>query len=408
MGSTHDTDLVLAQPTPAERLRTYASTYATWGAALELDDYVRREQYMTTVPVSRNGGITQWILTDPALPPDARPILSSCESTRKRVLVARPGGGGEGAVVEAVTHAIGSVFTDPAHRGNGYASVMMAMMGPALARWQGAEMAKGEPWRDIRDGDVACSVLYSDIGKTFYAKHGWHPYESTHLDFPVPSATADDGKKGEKGEEEEEHEEEKGETRRKQTVVAAPLGYHELAELCAVDERLLRARLARPSDKTRVSLVPDLDAMLWHLMREDYMTKHIFGKTPTVRGGVVGDPGARVWAVWTRGYYGGLKRPDDGNTMHVLRLAVEDDDATPDPVLQDAVDALLRLARAEAAEWSVNNVELWNPDPRVRALVESAGIPHDFVERETDSIASLMWYGEGDVEWVLNEKFGWC
>ncbi|KAK1585585.1 uncharacterized protein LY79DRAFT_518626 [Colletotrichum navitas] len=408
MGSTHETDLVLAHPTPAERGRTYASTYDSWGSALELEDYVRREEYMTTVPVTRNGGITQWILTDPALPPDARPILSSCESIRKPVLVARPEGG---PVVEAVTHCVGSVFTDPAHRGNGYASVMMAMMGPALARWQGAEMAKGEPWRDIRDGEVACSVLYSDIGKTFYAKHGWHPYESTHLDFPTTGAGAGAGEKPPRRE-------------------AAPLGYHELAELCAVDERRLRARLARPSasNKTRVSLVPDLDAMLWHLMREDYMTKHIFGKTPTVRGGVVGDrPGARVWAVWTRGYYGGLKRPDKGNTMHILRLAVEqeeedgDDDAAAaaaagsgpgpgpdDAFVQDAVEALLRLARAEAAEWRVNNVELWNPDPRVRALVERAGISHEFVERETHSIASLMWYGEGEVEWVLNEKFGWC
>ncbi|EFQ32136.1 uncharacterized protein GLRG_07280 [Colletotrichum graminicola M1.001] len=127
-----------------------------------------------------------------------------------------------------------------------------------------------------------------------------------------------------------------------------------------------------------------------------------------------------VWAVWTRGYYGGLKRPEKGNTMHILRLAVEEDEseanagsraagaADDDAFVQDAVEALLRLAHAEAAEWRVNNIELWNPDPRVRALIERAGIPHEFVERETESIASLMWYGEGEVEWVLNEKFGWC
>ncbi|TID07575.1 Lysine acetyltransferase [Colletotrichum higginsianum] len=393
MGSTLETGLVLAQPTPAERLRTYALTYANWGTALELQDYVRREEYMTTVPVSRNGGITQWILTDPSRPPDDRPILSSCESIRKHVLVARPEGG---PVVDAITHAVGSVFTDPAHRGNGYASIMMTMLGPALARWQGAEMAQGESWRDIRDGEVACSVLYSDIGKTFYAKHGWHPYESTHLDFPPLKKTADDDDNNDR------HLHHDPPRRR-----AASLGYHELAELCAVDERLLRAKLAEKSDKTRVSLLPDIDAMLWHLMREDYMTKHIFGRTPTVRGGVVGDPGSRVWAVWTRGYYGGLKKPE-GNTMHILRLVVEDEAGTDDRSVQEAVEALLALARAEAAEWSVNNVEMWNPAPRIRSLIEKAGIPHEFVERETDSIASLMWYGEGEVEWVLNEKFGWC
>ncbi|OHE97347.1 lysine acetyltransferase [Colletotrichum orchidophilum] len=386
MGSTHETDLVLTQPTPAERIKTYTSTYANWGAALELDEYIRREAYMTTVPVSRNGGITQWILTDPTCPPDARPILSSCESIRKNVLVAKP----DGTVVDAITHAVGSVFTDPAHRGNGYASIMMNMVGPQLARWQGAEMKRGETWGDIRDGEVACSVLYSDIGKKFYAKHGWNPYESTHLEFPPQAAAAGVPEGGESSSPRE----------------AAPLGYHELAELCAVDERLIRANLAKKSNKTRVSLIPDLDAMLWHLMREDYMTKHIFGETPTVRGGVVGEHGSRVWAVWTRGYYGGLKKPE-GNTMHILRLAIEDE-TSGDEYVQEAIEALLRLVRAQAAEWKVNNVEMWNPEPRIRGLIEKAGIPHEFVERENDSIASLMWYGQGEVEWVLNEKFGWC
>ncbi|KAK1708892.1 uncharacterized protein BDZ83DRAFT_592322 [Colletotrichum acutatum] len=273
----------------------------------------------------------------------------------------------------------------------------MNLVGAQLARWQGAEMKSGERWGDIRDGEVACSVLYSDIGKKFYAKHGWHPYESTHLEFP-PQASPPPSEAG--------TEEAVGAVGAVQ-VEASPLGYHELAELCSVDERLIRAKLAKKSTKTRVSLIPDLDAMLWHLMREDYMTKHIFGQTPTVRGGVVGEHGSRVWAVWTRGYYGGLKKPE-GNTMHILRLAIEDEEGSGDEYVQGAIEALLRLARAQAAEWKVNGVEMWNPEPRVRGLIEKAGIPHEFIERENDSIASLMWYGQGEVEWVLNEKFGWC
>jgi hypothetical protein len=40
-------------------------------------------------------------------------------------------------------------------------------------------------------------------------------------------------------------------------------------------------------------------------------------------------------------------------------------------------------------------------------------LEHSEVEREEESIASLMWYGEGsgasdDIEWVGNEKYGWC
>ncbi|KAL0930514.1 lysine acetyltransferase [Colletotrichum truncatum] len=382
MGSTHEADLILTHPTPAERIQIWTWTHEKWGTALELDEYLRREQYLTTVPVSRNGGITHWILTDPAQPPDARPIYSSCESIRKRALAAKP----DGTVADTVAHAIGSVFTEPSHRGKGYASTMMSMVGSRVASWQGNKMAKGEQWGDIKDGEVACSILFSDIGKKFYAKHGWHPYESTHLSFP-PQA-ADEGQK--------------------KNGKAKPVGYHELAELSAVDEKLLRERLSRASkgNKARVALLPDIDVILWHLMREDFMTKHIFGKTPTVRGAVVGEPGQRVWAVWTRGYYGGLKKPE-GNTMHILRLVVEDENSSDDYV-QEAIEELLTLARAEAAEWKSNNIEMWNPEARVRRLVEKAGIPHEFVERENDSIPSLMWYGDGEVEWVLNEKFGWC
>ena len=58
------------------------------------------------------------------------------------------------------------------------------------------------------------------------------------------------------------------------------------------------------------------------------MISRIFGAEkplPTVRGAVCGEPGKRVWAVWTRGYYGGLKTME-GNVLHVLRVVVEQED----------------------------------------------------------------------------------
>ncbi|CRK23048.1 hypothetical protein BN1723_018041 [Verticillium longisporum] len=142
-------------------------------------------------------------------------------------------------------------------------------------------------------------------------------------------------------------------------------------------------------------------------MREDFMTTHIFGKTPTIRGAVFGAPGNRVWAVWTRGYYGGLKKPE-GNTFHILRVSIEDEDAADEAYLAEAMSAIIGLAREEAAAWKVNNVELWNPTAKLRAAIDRAGLPHEFVDRQDTSIACLMWYGHGEVDWVANEKFGWC
>lgn len=46
-------------------------------------------------------------------------------------------------------------------------------------------------------------------------------------------------------------------------------------------------------------------------------------------------------------------------------------------------------------------------------MLKRARIPHRKVEREKDSIASLLWYGEGSgkedtLEWIGNEKYAWC
>jgi hypothetical protein len=73
----------------------------------------------------------------------------------------------------------------------------------------------------------------------------------------------------------------------------------------------------------------------------------------------------------------------------------------------------LEIAQAEAKEWQLGHVELWNPTNILKQIVKETGLEHSEVEREEESIASLMWYGEGsgnsaDIEWVGNEKYGWC
>ncbi|KAK4134475.1 hypothetical protein BT67DRAFT_295499 [Trichocladium antarcticum] len=378
--------LILTTPTPAERARTGALTHPMWGPALAARDYLAREAYLTTVPLARDGGITHWVLTVRGAAPDARPLLSSCESLRKRAVRAR-----DGRVEDGVAHGVASVFTEPRYRGRGYASRMMAELGPRLRGWQ-AQARGGEG-----QAGVLCSLLYSDIGKTFYARHGWAPFASCHVAFrPGRDAAAGNGAGGGGG---------NGEAQ-----VARPIGYHELAELCCVDERLLRADLARrPKGKTHVAILPELDALLWHMMREDFMTKHIFGRTPDVRGAVAGEPGKRIWAVWTRGYYGGLNKLE-GNTLHVLRVVVEDDEQ-PEEDVAAGLRSIVHIAQAEAAEWKTQDVQVWNPTPKLRGLIDKCGVEHEFVARDKDSIASLMWYGEeptAEIDWVANEKYAWC
>ncbi|EPE06328.1 lysine acetyltransferase [Ophiostoma piceae UAMH 11346] len=414
--------LTLALPTPEECRRVWTGHHQTWGGALSLEAYVKREAYLLTVPLAMNNGATHWILTDASQPPNERPIYSSCETLRKHGMAATlPEGAPEPVVVDGIAHGIASVYTDPVFRGKGYAGRMLTDLGKKLKTWQVASSALVDS-AETSPAKTLFSVLYSDIGKQYYARKGWAAFPSTHLTFQTAAA---------------ETAATESPAVAKDSFEVTPLGYHELTELCPIDVGLLRDRLSRraarqakDTSKTHgpsVALVPDLNTMLWHLMREDYMTKHIFGKTPIVRGALCSLKTASgkqrsIWAIWTRGYYAGLKTIE-GNTLYILHIVLEDLDddfpLDPDevPVSQDHVDgfaAILRMAQAEAAAWHCGSVQMWNPTPAQRLLADRTGIPYQEVDREKDSIASLMWNrGSEDgvvtetVDWVDNEKYGW-
>lgn len=401
MGSSADAlpsaehpDLVLTESTRAELQHVWGLHHPMWGPALKTEDYLAREEFLMTVPLAKNGGVTHWILTDRNAPPDNRPIYASCESLRKRALASRLGPDGP-VVQDGIAHGIASVFTNPQYRGKGYASRMMKELGPKLAEWsEGRKGPKEDQKQENGTTRSLFSVLYSDIGKTFYAKTGWAAFESTHLRFKPVAAAAGAAPSSK----------------------ARPLGYHDLAVLCHLDENLLRGKIQQqarglPSSDKKVcaALVPELDQFLWHLMREDFMTKHIFHKTPAIRGALFGEAGKRIWAVWTRGYYGGLDKIE-GNTFHILRFVVEDE-ASPDDYVAEGFRAIIQIAQAEAAEWRSFDIQMWNPSELLKRAAEGSGLEYELVDREKDSIASLMWYGDEPteaVDWVANEKYAWC
>jgi GNAT superfamily N-acetyltransferase len=381
--------LILTHPTEAERIRTWTLTHPSWGVALGKDNYVKRETFMMTVPLSKLGGMSHWILTVKDLPPDDRPLLSSCETLRKRSVVSRS----DGTVVDTMCHGIGSVFTDPQFRGRRYASRMLRMLREQLREWQGRRMGETKS-EDCQEQQVACSILYSDIGKKFYANLGWLPFESTHLKFPPADYSSHGGRTA------------NGDTK---TGAAEPLASHEFPLLCDLDEKLLRRRIAqhsKESGKPAFAIVPDLDQMMWYSLREDFLTKHIIGRTPTVNGAMFGEQGRRVWAIWARAYYGPLVE-SSGNTLYILRMVIEDESCSDD-YLACAIRAIIEMAQTQAIEWHSSYVSMWNPTGHMRKLVEMAGLEHQSVIRENDSIASLMWYGHGNVDWYQNEKYGWC
>ncbi|KAI9774283.1 MAG: hypothetical protein M1840_004177 [Geoglossum simile] len=363
--------------------------------------------------------MTHWVLVDtPHLPGGERRVLASCETIRKRALVAYQTTEGV-KVEEAVSHGIGSVFCPKEYRGRGYAGRMMRELSKLLRDWQVEGAAKR--------GMCLFTVLYSDIGKvrSFYARLGWHPFASSHISLPPLSKDFVD-----------------------MASVLPPsreLYAASLKGLCIADERLLRHKLATVSaiKRVHVAFIPDLKSMEYHHAREEFISREVSGCEPSVKGAIVGEAeGQRAWCIWTRVY--GSK----DTTLYILRFVFEDEategaslahptegarptNGMPSEVKSKQVDAaasLLLAAQREASRWGMKDIQIWNPEPvtllasqRVLNLTsrvaEISGI--EVVDREKESIASLRWYGAsqqselqglqwGDIEWIGNEKYAWC
>ena len=64
----------------------------------------------------------------------------------------------------------------------------------------------------------------------------------------------------------------------------------DLAELCKVDLKLVREKLANAatSGKTIASIIPDVETFSWHHAREEFVSNELYGKSPEVKGAIVG------------------------------------------------------------------------------------------------------------------------
>ncbi|KAH6680520.1 hypothetical protein B0J14DRAFT_471613 [Halenospora varia] len=370
------TNLHLSHPTESENVTIWTNTAASWKDSLTVPEYLRESAFLATVPLAKNGGMTTWILIDENLPPDQRSMLCSCETFRKRALV----GDGDGKVSDTIVHSIASVFCPPEYRGRGYTSRMMRELAMVLRTWQS------------EDKRCVGSILYSDIGKDYYAKFGWLPNPAnSHIVFQ-PSQ-----------------------------ILLGPFVKHirekDLERLCQRDESMIRKALSNPGEGigTRVTIVPDLDHMLWHISKENFACERLFGKVPAAKGAIAGDPGNQIWAIWTHRYYERPGAENHNNKLYILRLVIEayDPAASPSSDQVKYLKTVLQAAQAEAAEWKLDQIELWDPAPVVQKLIAQIGIEYLLVEREHESIASAMWCDEvrsdGIVpKWINNEHYAWC
>jgi hypothetical protein len=309
-------------------------------------------------------------------PEDNRTILSSCESYRKTALLAH-----DGQIEKVATHGVGSVYCRPEFRGKGYAKRMLEELSTKLETWG---MEKEQRRTSL------FTVLFSDIGKKFYAQFGWRPFSSSHMSLPASASGLD-----------------KAVTR---DLFAEDVQKTLCSEkvLAQLHDQMLVA--SQKSSSAKIAILPNFDHYLWHWAREEFYAENMISERspPVVKG--AGDDKAGVYCAWNRNF-GEL--PED-NVLYILRW-VYDEPTSPaeEQITIQAMAAILRRAQQEAHEWNMSKVEFWNPTPLLQKAVALVDPKAELVHREKESICSLRWTGEQqglgkDVEWWLNEKYTWC
>lgn len=190
------------------------------------------------------------------------------------------------------------------------------------------------------------------------------------------------------------------------------------------------AMTAPSTARKRVSILPELDHMLWNIRKEDFAVNYIFGKTAEAKGVIAGGSGKQVWAIWMRRYYShpdlSDEGPSGGNVLYIFRLVVEGDDTTNQPYgdqLLPATDeyvdrvaafkAVIGAARAEAGKWCLCQVQLWDPSPFMQGLLRQSGHTATHIKRHTHNIASMLWFkeevnGADETPCWINEHYAWC
>ncbi|RVX67653.1 hypothetical protein B0A52_08182 [Exophiala mesophila] len=371
-------DVHLVPATGLEYVQTALLNGVEWKGPLTLEQFLEREVQLQAAELTKDGRITGWILTSSKLPPNpdgSRPILASCETILIRGRVSHKGAGHD---VQA--HGVASVFTRPEHRGRGYAGRMMNDLGIRLETWQSTQGATN-----------AFSVLYSDIGDKFYARHGWKTFESTHIHLETMSSR--------------DYDDIKASFPPVKDLVATDL--LNLPSVASMEQQLDQLSKADPS-RPYCAIHPDVEHFAWHHTREEFLAMISGKEAPQIKGAI--HPSSGLAIVWNRRY---TSQPKDCQ-LHLLHVIIPtDSDASQDKGA--ILAALLLRAQKEAGDWAMNaGVEIWDPTEEVVAAAQVLKLDaHEKVQvitRDKEHLCCLRWTAgeKEDPVWMNKEKYGWC
>lgn len=365
-------DVVFAEATPEQTVIYRKLTSDSWSKPLTLDQYMEAQEFLSRTELSRDGGIKIWVLYKRSDPSE---VVAGCETFKKTAFVRPPIARGAtearttDSVQETKAFGVASVYTNPNFRRLGMAGLMLRKL------------------QDVMDSDSgACSVLYSDIGKLYYANLGWavFPHQEASLTL------LNEGKKLD--------------PESCCNVRTRWLARDEIRQLCDLDVADLKHRLQNsPADgKIHLAFAPTFAQLDQQLTSEDtFMRLHLNGKVER-RGAVTVD--GKSWIIWIH----------KKQQLVVLRIVT----AAPESEARRTEDiwALLGAAVAEASLSGMKAVVVWNPDEATTSGIKATSNAYEndiklvFTKRD-GSIPSFRWQNgrsSANTVWDDNYYYCWC
>jgi hypothetical protein len=188
-----------------------------------------------------------------------------------------------------------------------------------------------------------------------------------------------------------------------------PLKNDELSRLCELDIANLKKRLQTIDtvENQHVAFEPSHAQLHWHFVREEFVSQKLFNRVPEIKGAITND--GQSWIYWDRNF--------GENKMNIQRVVHPEQAIDEAESAWGSAVALLEAAVAQAGEWNLKKVVVWNPDDFIAKAAEKLGIMYPqalavrLEERTEGSIPSLRWKGDKSLEnviWDQNEYYGWC
>uniref|UniRef100_M4BHZ5 LYC1 C-terminal domain-containing protein n=1 Tax=Hyaloperonospora arabidopsidis (strain Emoy2) TaxID=559515 RepID=M4BHZ5_HYAAE len=347
--------------------------FEEWGAPmLDMAQYQCKEALQRASPFSQRGSIF-WALVDHKrnennddadLVAGQTVLYCHCESHRFECVVRHS----SGEIERGYSLHIGSVFTLPEHRKQGLAKFFLEEVAKQLKQIPGAVL----------------SVLYSDIGPTYYDRLGWklHPSKMATIDVAELRTTNLTNS-------------------RNIETVSLLLDANLDKFLRADNEKLVRV-LEHEKSQGRDAFVvlPTRDSIEWQFcIGEHYARTLGYKELPSHCGVKINEEAFIIWCHDVK-----------ESTLYILRARLPD-------VYEDAAESvqlLLNEALMEARKFDLNRVAIWDPpscllhsDVRCRYNIK-------FADRE-DSLSSAMLFchwNSPDLamplpHWMCNEKYSW-